>query len=153
MSEMQTATPARADDRTASLGEAVQHRAEEAKNEGGKELRRQLDERTNQVGRQAKSLAQALRKSGAELETREDMAGASKIASGAADRIEQVGGYLESVRGDVMLRDAERVARDRPWLVAGTAALIGLAASRLLKASSERRYDATTRSVAGGAVR
>ena len=40
-----------------------------------------------------------------------------------------------------MLRDAERFVRTRPWVVAGAAAAAGLVASRVFKASSERRYN------------
>ena len=40
-----------------------------------------------------------------------------------------------------MLRDVEDFARRRPWIVAGIGLAAGLAASRFLKASSERRYD------------
>ena len=40
-----------------------------------------------------------------------------------------------------MLHDAEDFARRRPWAVAGIGLIAGLAASRFLKASSERRYD------------
>jgi hypothetical protein len=38
------------------------------------------------------------------------------------------------------LRDVEEFARRRPWLVAGIGVVAGLAGSRFLKASSERRY-------------
>ena len=63
-----------------------------------------------------------------------------RAASGVAERLERFGGYLEGAKGDDLLRDGERFARERPWLVAGAAALVGFTASRLLKASSERRY-------------
>ena len=44
------------------------------------------------------------------------------------------------MNGDQLLRDAEEFARRRPWMVAGMGLVAGLAASRFLKASSERRY-------------
>ena len=43
-----------------------------------------------------------------------------------------------------MLRDAEQFVRTRPWVVAGAAAAAGIVASRIFKASSERRYDQST---------
>jgi hypothetical protein len=67
----------------------------------------------------------------------------ARVAEQAADRIEQLGSYLESKRGDEMLRDVEDFARRRPWLVAGIGLAAGLAASRFLKASSERRYESS----------
>ena len=63
------------------------------------------------------------------------------VTEGAADRIERLGGYLERTSGDEFLRDAEDFTRERPWMVAGLGLMVGLAASRFLKASSERRYD------------
>ena len=64
-----------------------------------------------------------------------------RITAGVADRLERAGGYLERANGEEMLRDAERFVRTRPWVVAGAAAAAGLVASRIFKASSERRYD------------
>lgn len=140
MNEMDTAIAPRAREDTETGTATVQERAEEAKTKGSRQLQKQLDDRTTQAGQQARSLAEALRRSSLELAAGDDTGGVSRIASGAADRIERLGGYLEGASGDDMLRDAERVARRRPWLVAGAAALVGLAASRVLKASSEGRY-------------
>ena len=60
-----------------------------------------------------------------------------------ADQVERFGGYLERASGDQLLRDAEDFARRRPWMVAGIGLVAGLAASRFLKASSERRYGSS----------
>ena len=67
------------------------------------------------------------------------------MTEGAAERIERLGGYLEQRSGDELLRDVEDFARRRPWMVAGAGLMVGLAASRFLKASSERRYDSVSR--------
>jgi hypothetical protein len=124
--------------------ETVKEQATELREKGTSEIESQLDERTTQVGQQAVSLAGALRRSGSEMQdTNGGAAGIERITSGIADRLESIGTYLERANGDEMLRDAERFARERPWVVAGSAALVGLAASRLLKASSESRYDRT----------
>jgi hypothetical protein len=120
--------------------QSVTQQASEMKEKGERQLRAQIDERTTQAGQEMRSLAQALRRSGSELEGQSASASASRVASGAAERLERAGSYLESASGDALLRDAERFARRRPWLVAGAAAAVGFAASRLLKASSERRY-------------
>ena len=131
-------------DQAAKVGDVAQRKAVELKDEGGEQLRSQFDQRTNQVGQQARTLAGSLRRTGNELETREDSGMAAKVATGVADRLDRMGGYLEGARGDDLLRDAERFARQRPWLVAGTAAAAGFAVSRLLKASSERRYEGSS---------
>lgn len=129
--------------------EKVQEQASELKEQGREQLRHQLDDRTTQAGQQARSLAEALRKSGSELESGGGAAGAARVASSAADKLERVGGYLERSQGETMLRDAEQFTRQRPWLVAGAAAVAGFLASRVLKASSERRYESAATSSAG----
>jgi ElaB/YqjD/DUF883 family membrane-anchored ribosome-binding protein len=124
-----------------NLGETVQMQAVEVKEKGREQISSQLDERTTQVGQQAKSFAEALRRSGNEMQGQNGgTEPAARISTAVADRIERAGGYLERARGDDLLRDAERFARERPWVVAGMAAAAGFAASRFLKASSERRH-------------
>jgi len=108
--------------------------------QGALQLRDQIDERTSEAGEQVRSFADALRRTGREL-SRPGTEGMTKLSGGLADRLERMGGYLERVRSEELVRDAERFARKRPWLVSATAAAVGLAASRLLKASSESRYD------------
>lgn len=127
-------------DQAESVSETVQTQAVEIKDKGREQLRSQLDQRTTDVGRQAKGFADVLRQSGNQAQAQNGGQATARITSGVADRIERAGGYLESARGDDMLRDAERFARERPWVVAGVAAAAGFAASRFLKASSERRY-------------
>ncbi len=124
------------------LTETVSEQATRAKESGRRELREQLDERTTQVGRQARSLAEAVRRSGQSLQSQgKDEVGVERITSGVADRLERAGGYLETARGEEMLRDAERFVRERPWLVTSAAAAAGFVASRVFKASSEGRYE------------
>ena len=118
---------------------AVREQVAETKEKGVAELRTQIDDRTTRIGRQASSLAQELRRSGDSLQATDS--GTARLTSGVADRLEKAGNYLERIQGDDLLRDAENFARRQPWLVAGAAAVAGFAASRLLKASSERRYD------------
>jgi hypothetical protein len=141
MSESSTPVTTRVREEAQDMGQKVQETAVQAKEQGTRQLEVQFDQRTTQAGQQANKLAGALRRSGTELGTQQDGEMTSRLTHGAAERLEQLGSYLENVRGDEMLRDVERMARQRPWLVAGAAAVAGFAASRLLKASSERRYE------------
>lgn len=128
------------------LGEVkdkVAAQAVQVKDEGRRQLRDQLDERTTDVGQQARTLADALRRSGNEVGQGSSAAGVARVTSGVADRLDQAGSYLEQAKGEEMLRDAERFVRTRPWVVAGAAAVTGFALSRLVKASSERRYESS----------
>ena len=119
----------------------AQEKAVELKEQGRNKLGETLDERTTQAGGQARQIAQALRRSGEQLREQGDGQQVADVAEGAAERIERLGGYLEQTSGDEILRDVEDFARRRPWMVAGIGLVAGLAASRFLKASSERRYD------------
>jgi hypothetical protein len=120
---------------------AAQEKAVELKEQGKGKLGEALDQRTNQAGEQARKMAQALRQSGEQLRSQDQSQQAADVAQGAADRIERLGGYLEQTSGDKLLRDVEDFSRRRPWMIAGIGLIAGLAASRFLKASSERRYD------------
>jgi ElaB/YqjD/DUF883 family membrane-anchored ribosome-binding protein len=118
----------------------AQDKAVELKEQGKGKLGETLDQRTNQAGEQVSKMAQALRQSGEQMRQQGDARQAAGFAEGAAERMERFGGYLERTSGDELLRDVEDFARRRPWAVAGMGMLVGLAASRFLKASSERRY-------------
>jgi ElaB/YqjD/DUF883 family membrane-anchored ribosome-binding protein len=118
----------------------AQDKAVELKEQGKSKLGETLDQRTNEVGSQARKMAQALRRSGEQLSSEGDGQQVAGLAEGAADRIDRFGGYLERTSGAELVRDMEDFARRRPWMVAGMGLLAGLAASRFLKASSERRY-------------
>ena len=116
----------------------AQEKASELREQGSARLRDQLDERSTKVGSQVRSLATALRRSGNDL-SNEGNGNASQLTTQAADRIERVGSYLEQKSGDELMRDVERLARRRPWLLAGLGMLAGVAAARFVKASSEQR--------------
>jgi ElaB/YqjD/DUF883 family membrane-anchored ribosome-binding protein len=144
MSDMRAGTTDE-QEQAAGIVETVSEQATKAKDKGRRELRDQLDDRTTQLGQQARSLAETLRRSGVEAQAHgSDDVGVERITAGVADRLERAGGYLERAHGDEMLRDAERFVRTRPWVVAGAAAAAGIVASRLFKASSERRYNQST---------
>jgi hypothetical protein len=66
----------------------------------------------------------------------------ARVAEQVADRAESFGSYLRDADGERLLGDAEAVARRQPWLVAAGGLALGFAASRFLKASSSRRYQA-----------
>jgi ElaB/YqjD/DUF883 family membrane-anchored ribosome-binding protein len=127
----------------------AQEKAVELKEQGKSKLGETLDQRTNDAGVQARKMAQALRRSGEQLANEGNGRQAAGLAGGAADRIERLGAYLERTSGDELVRDLEDFARRRPWMVAGMGLVAGLAASRFLKASSERRYGASAQTGGG----
>jgi ElaB/YqjD/DUF883 family membrane-anchored ribosome-binding protein len=124
---------------------AAQEKASELREQGSARLRDQFDERSTKAGSQVRSLAAALRRSGNDL-SNEGNGNASQLITQAADRVERVGSYLEQKSGDDLMRDIERFARRRPWMLAGIGMVAGVAAARFMKASSEQRYGDSRRS-------
>jgi ElaB/YqjD/DUF883 family membrane-anchored ribosome-binding protein len=127
---------------------SAQEKAVELKEQGKSKLGETLDQRTNEAGVQARKIAQALRRSGEQLSNEGNGQQVAGLVEGAGDQLERLGGYLERTSGVELVRDMEDFARRRPWIVAGAGLLAGLASSRFLKATSERRYAGSTQ--AGG---
>jgi hypothetical protein len=131
-----------------TLGQAVEkgketaqaglEQAKETADQARGMVSQQLDQRSKVAGDGALGLADAARRIASELrgEGQEETA---RLTEAAADRAERLGGYLRRTEGDQFLRDIEDFARRRPMLAAGAAFVIGLAASRFVKASAERR--------------
>jgi hypothetical protein len=105
-------------------------------------LREQVDGRSTQAGQQVNTVASDVRSVAEELRTQGKDTPA-RYAEQAADRVERAGQWLERSDGDQLLRDVEGFARRNPWAVAAGGLVLGLAASRLLKASSGERYRAS----------
>jgi ElaB/YqjD/DUF883 family membrane-anchored ribosome-binding protein len=118
---------------------AAQEKASDLRRQGSARLRDQFDQRSSQAGSQVRSLADALRRSGNDLQDEGNTSGA-RLVGQAADRAEQLGSYLEQKRGDELMSDVETFARRRPWMLAALGMLAGVAAARFMKASSEQRY-------------
>jgi ElaB/YqjD/DUF883 family membrane-anchored ribosome-binding protein len=117
----------------------VQDKAQDMKSQAAQKAQQQLDTRSTDLGEQVQSLGQALRRSAQQLDEdgKSGPAGIVRQAAGQADRL---GGYLKSSSSDRFLNDVEEFARNRPWAAGGIGAIVGLAASRFLKASSSGRY-------------
>jgi ElaB/YqjD/DUF883 family membrane-anchored ribosome-binding protein len=118
----------------------VQEAAGQAKNR----LTTEVDTRSTQAGEQLRTTADDVRSVAVELRGRGKDRPA-ELAEKAAERVQQVGDYLHRADGDRLVRDAEDFARSKPWVVAAGGLALGFAASRFLKASSSRRYEASRR--------
>ena len=118
----------------------VQEKAQEVKGEARERASTQLDQRTTDAGEQMRTVADALRRTGGNLRE-EGQDQPAKVVQGLADRVERLGGYLTETSGDGLMRDVEDFGRRRPWAIAGIGAVLGLAGSRFLKASSASRQQ------------
>jgi hypothetical protein len=125
------------------VGTAVskaQDAAEPAVGQARDRMRSEVDRRSTEAGEQLSSLAEAMRRTGDDLRSQGNEPH-GKAAEAAAQRMDQVGGYLQRADADTLLSDVEDLARRQPLVVAAGGLVLGLAAARFLKASSDRRYD------------
>ena len=113
----------------------VRSRLSQARNR----VRPQVDTRSTQAGEQADTVANDVRSVGEHLRS-EGKDKPAELADKAAARVADLGDYLKRSDGDAILRDVERFGRERPWAVMAGGVVLGIAASRFLKASSSRRY-------------
>jgi ElaB/YqjD/DUF883 family membrane-anchored ribosome-binding protein len=151
VSELHTNAPTAAEqangqaarDKAQEAAGRAQDKAQEAAGQAKHRLRSEVDGRSTQAGERLRSSAGDVRSVAAELRNQgKDQP--AELAEKAADRVERFGSYLHDSDGDKLLRDVEDFARQRPWAVVAGGLALGLAASRFLKASSGRRYQAAS---------
>jgi hypothetical protein len=135
-----TSTTEQAKERLGEGAQQIQEKASEAKARTRERVREQIDTRSTETGEQMTSTASALRQTAQRLRS-EEQGTQAKILEQIADRTERFGRYLTETDGDRLLRDVERIARQRPWLVTGASTVLGFLAARFTKASSSRRYE------------
>ena len=131
-------------DQAAEQVQQVAGQAKEQARNVAEQARTQVDERSTMAGEKVtehasslRSVAEHLREQGKESE--------AKYAEQAAEKVERAGSWLTQSDADKILREVEDFGRQRPWAVIGAGIAIGVAASRMLKASSTQRYE-TSRS-------
>jgi hypothetical protein len=120
--------------------EQAQEKAKDAASKASDKLRSQVDQRSTEAGERIagtagdiRSVAQKLREQGKEQP--------AKVADQGAQRVESVGRWLRDCDSDRMLQDVEDFGRRQPWALALGGLVLGIAASRFLKASSTQRYQ------------
>ncbi|HEV7773745.1 MAG TPA: hypothetical protein VGO48_10710 [Conexibacter sp.] len=122
----------------------IKDRAQEAQQQvtqtARERVREQVDTRSTQAGEQVSATAQALRTTGSSLHD-EGQDAPARAAEQLAGYAERIGDYLTRTDGEQLLHDAEDFGRRQPLAAIGLGLVAGIAASRLLKASSSRRYE------------
>jgi hypothetical protein len=123
----------------------AQEKAQEAAGKAQDTMREQVDRRSTQAGERIGGTAQDLRSVGEELR-KQGKETPAKLADRAAERTERIGSYLSDSDADRLLSDVEDFGRRRPWAVLAGGLVVGMAAARFLKASSQSRYQGRIRS-------
>jgi hypothetical protein len=127
----------------AEIAGQAQNTRQQAVGQAQEKLREQLNQRSSQVAAKIteqacdmRSVSDALRDHGKD--------GPARAADRIAGYAENVGGYLRDKDSDQLLADMEDFGRRQPWAIAAGGLTLGFIASRLLKASSSRRYQTRT---------
>jgi hypothetical protein len=126
----------------------AQEKAKEVAGQAKGRLREQVDQRSTEAGHQLSSAADDVR-SVAEQFRAQGKDTPARYAEQAAEKAQKVGQRLQDASGDELLRDVEGFARKNPWAVAAGGLVLGLAASRMLKASSNERYRSSMQNGGG----
>jgi hypothetical protein len=134
---------AAAKDKAQAAAGQVQEKAQQAAGQVQDKLREQIDQRSTQAAEQINTQASDLRSVSGALR-KEGKDGSADAADRLAGYAEKVGGYLHEKDSHGLLADAEDFGRQRPWAAVAGGLVLGLAASRFLKASSGRRYQSRT---------
>ena len=128
-----------AQEKAQEAAQVAQEKAQQAKGAARDRVRTEVDTRSTQAGEQAQTVAQDVHSVGEHLRS-EGKDKPAELADKAAEKVAEIGDYLKRSDGDAILRDAERLGREKPWAVMAGGLALGIAASRFLKASSSRRY-------------
>jgi len=118
----------------------AKEQAQQAAGQAKGALRTQVDQRSTDAGQKVGGFASDVRSVGDQLR-QQGKDQPARLADQAADRAERLSSYLTNSDGDRILRDIEDFGRRQPWAAIGGGVVLGLVASRFLKASSTRRYE------------
>jgi hypothetical protein len=134
-----------------SVKDQAQEKAQEVREQAGEKVRDatgqardrvrgQIDQRSTQAGEQVHQHAGDLRDVASQLR-QQGKDGPARVADQVAERAERAGSWMKESDADRILADIEDAARSNPWAVAAGGLALGFVASRVLKASSSRRYE------------
>jgi hypothetical protein len=129
-----------AKDKAQEIAGRAQEKAQQAAGQAKGRLRAQVDQRSTRAGEQVASTAQDVRTVGEELR-KQGQDKPAQLAEQAAARAERLGSYLKDSDADQILRDVEDLGRKQPWAIVAAGVALGFLGSRLLKASSQKRYE------------
>jgi hypothetical protein len=134
-----------AQEKMQDVREQAGEQARQAAGQARDRVRDQVDQRSTQAGERVSEQAGDLRSVADQLR-QQGKDGPARIAEQVAERTERVGSWMTESDADRILSDVEDFARRNPMAIAAGGLVAGFVASRLLKASSSRRYEQRTSS-------
>ena len=110
-------------------------------------VKTQADDRSTAIGEHVSTIASALQGTSSKLQESGEGAPA-KALDAVTEQVRHLGDYLTNTSGESLLHDLEDAARRRPWATAAVMFGVGIAAARVLGASSRDRYESRGGTVA-----
>jgi len=101
---------------------------------------RQIDRQAATLGTTLSQTARDLEQIGTHLAQNGAVASAGELAQRASMYVDRAADYLQTGNTDDFIADLETLARERPWAVAASTAVLGFVAARIVKSSSARRF-------------
>ncbi len=114
------------------LADQAQQRVQPVADQARSRAREQVEQRSAHLGARAGGVAEDLRGM-AEYFRSQGRKEPANVAEQAAKRVSDAAQYLRGSDGDRLLRDAEAVARRRPWVVVVGGVAAGMAGLAVLK--------------------
>jgi hypothetical protein len=102
---------------------------------------RQFEQRSSTLGGQIVDTAGNLHTIAGQLRKDQLAGGAADLAESGADFIERMGRYLQQSDYDRIMSDVAAFSSQNPWTVAAAGVVLGLVASRTIKATAARRRN------------
>lgn len=131
-----------AQEKAREVTDQAREQASQAVDKGKNYISQQVDQRSKQAGELLSSSINDIRGASKELRNQGNEKPADLIDR-VATKGEDLADYLRQSDSDRILSDVESFARRQPIAVALGGLVLGFAAARFLKASSERRYAPT----------
>jgi ElaB/YqjD/DUF883 family membrane-anchored ribosome-binding protein len=128
-------------ERAQQVQEAAQEQVQERTEQARTKLRDEVDTRSTDFGQQVSGTSEAIREAASSLREK-GQDGPARATEQAAEKMEQAGRWLTESDADRILNDVEDFARRQPWAVLAGGLVVGFAASRFLKSSSQQRHGA-----------
>jgi len=130
----------KAEEVSAKVQEAVQEKAGEAKGAVSRAVSQQVETTSTQAASQLRDVSGAFRQTSSELRVQgKDQP--AMVVEAVSDRTDQLARYLSESSSSKILDDLERLGRTRPWVAIAGGLAVGFVGARLLKASSQRRFQ------------
>lgn len=131
---METRTETRQRDEVYELADQAKQAATETASGAGDMVRQRLDDQYHRLGGRLDEMVRNLNQAADTLDE-QGSASAGNLIHGATRQMERVGSYVRTTSADDVLSDADRYAKQHPVTVIAGGVIVGLVASRFLKAA------------------